>query len=291
MEDNNTHETVRQERVQIEIPTEATLPAYAKEVVKDRVAVIHEDTKIVSLVEYTEAMKERPFRSAGAVKLLSLTQFVNFVKYMGGKPPVFVTDSSAGAVFNFRDENGERGWGDDTAEYRLLRTPEWNAWNRASDSNMGQSEFCDFLEDNMGDVVIPNGADLLALISDFRQLTKVEYGSAYRTQDGQVQLEYKEEKTNTSREMQLPAEFTLQLPVVQGAEDITTYQIKARLKYRVDKDSHKLIFRFTLIRPDIPERNARQDVTERLRELLGEHADVFEGLVEYMPKHKLLQRC
>lgn len=33
MEDNNTHETVRQERVQIEIPTEATLPAYAKEVV------------------------------------------------------------------------------------------------------------------------------------------------------------------------------------------------------------------------------------------------------------------
>lgn len=287
MEDNNTHETVRQERVQIDIPHAAVKPAYAKEVVNGRAAVIHEDTRLVSLEAFTEKMADKPFRSAGRVQLLSLSQFVDYVKYAGGRPPVFVNSSMAEAVFNFRAGDGARGWGDDTAVYCLLRTPEWNIWTRASGDRMGQSEFCDFVEDNMKDIVVPNGSELLELISNFRTLTKVEYGSTYRTQDGQVQLEYKEEKTGVSKEMPLPAEFMLQLPVVQGAEDITTYQIKARLRYRVDKESHKLCFSYKLIRPDIPENNAVQDVASHLREKLAEDADVFEGEVRKKPMETL----
>lgn len=287
MNDTENTETVRQERVKIDVPYAAVKPAYAKEVVEGRAAVIHEDTKIVSLEAYTEKMADKPFRSAGRVRLLSLPQFVDYVKYAGGRPPVFVDNSKAEAVFNFREEGTERGWGDDTATFNLERTPEWNIWTRNSNDRMSQSEFCDFLEDNMQDIVTPNGSDLLGIVSNFRTLTKVEYGSAYRTQDGQVQLEYKEEKTNTSREMQLPAELLLQLPVIRGAEEITTYQIKARLKYRVDKESHKLFFTYTLIRPDIPESNAVHDVASHLREKLEGLADVFEGCVVMKPMETL----
>ena len=253
------------------------------EVLPGRVVAMHKECALRSIAEY----KDAPYRNAGAVRLLTLEQLVAYAKDRlaacgGGAESAlcaFVDGGHAKCVFNYYQQGGELGWGDDVAVYDLKHTPEWDVWTRGDGLVLGQADFCEFIEDNLKDIVQPTGADMLQMVSDFRQRTQVEYGSSYRTSDGQQSLTYQETKTGANKEMALPAEMLLHLPVVLGAESITTYEMKARLYVRVDKDSHRLRFVYKLIRPDIPEQNAVHDVAEALRKALS-GIRVYEGLVQ-----------
>lgn len=260
-------------------PDSAILPAISREIAGGRAVVHHEDTTISSIA----ALADTPYRSAGAVRLATPAEFSRFVGLRAAeKPYIFVGSDGIDAVFNYRTEDGSQGWGDDFATLPTEYSLDWKEWRKKDGYYMSQTEFCDFVEDHQPNIVDPNGADLLNLISNFRQLTHVSYGSAYRTQDGQVQLEYKEEKRGVTETLSLPSQFTLHLPVIDKAEEITTYKVKARLYWRVDKDSAKLKFMYSLIRPDIPERNAREDLSKWSKENMP-YAEVFIGCVSKTP--------
>lgn len=254
------------------------------EVVPGRVVAVHAECELKSIAAHQDA----PYRNAGDVRLLTLDQLVAYTKdrLRLGSPQstedsscVFVNGDFARVVYNYY--NGETlrlGWGDDAATYLLEYTPEWAVWTRRSGTTMQQSEFCEFVEDNLKDIASPSGADMLQMVSEFRQRTQVEYGSSYRTSDGQQSLTYQETKTGANKEMALPSEMILHLPVILGAESLTTYEVKARLYVRVDKESHKLIFAYKLVRQDIPEKNAVRDVADALRKALPT-CRVYEGNV------------
>lgn len=253
------------------------------EVVPGRVVAVHDECELKSIAAHQDA----PYRNTGEVLLLTLDQLVEYTKDRLAADStstertlcVFVNDNRVIATFNYYREGGSLGWGDDKAAYELDRTPEWNVWTKMGGKVMSQAEFCEFAEDNLKDIVQPSGADMLQMVSDFRQRTQVEYGSSYRTSDGQQSLTYQETKTGANKEMALPAEMLLHLPVIRGAESITTYEVKARLYVRVDKESHKLIFAYKLVRPDIPEQNAVHDVAEALRGAMS-GVKVYEGGVK-----------
>lgn len=255
------------------------------EVVPGRLVAVHDECELKSIA----AHQDEPYRNAGAVRLLTLDQLVTYTqdRFRFGSQQatedstcIFVSGDCARVVYNYYQGAGlGLGWGDDSASYFLEFTPEWDVWTRRSGTTMKQSEFCEFIEDNLKDIASPSGADMLQMVSEFRQRTQVEYGSSYRTSDGQQSLTYQETKTGANKEMALPSEMSLHLPVILGAESLTTYEVKARLYVRVDKESHKLIFAYKLMRQDIPEKNAVRDVADALRKALPT-CRVYEGKVQ-----------
>lgn len=246
-------------------------PGLTAEVVPGRAVVGHEDCRVWNIARFADV----PYRHAGGVRLLRLDTFVDYVKKHaagGVSPVVFVNDVEAKAVFN------APGWGDDVAEFDLNKSAEWQVWMRHNCSRMSQEEFCDFLEDQQAVIKVPTGVELLDLVANFRQKQQVEFGRSYRGADGQVCVSYQEKTTGANRDMALPAEFKLHLPVIKGAERMTTYEVRARLKVRIDKEDHTLSLRYELVRPDVPQDNAVRDVADCLRGALAD-AEVYEGKV------------
>ena len=254
-------------------------PGMTKEMVPGRAAVKHEDCHVFDLARYAD----KPYRAAGDVELLMLPTFVDYVQSRNIAGLVFVDKSKAQAVFN------ADGWGDDVAKFQFEYTPEWSGWSRRDRCWMSQEEFCDFLEEQERVIKEPCGVELLDLVANFRQRSSVEFSRSYRGADGQTCVSYQEKNTGASRDLALPSVFVLHLPVVKGAEDMTTYEVKARLKVRIDKEEKSLKLRYELVRPDKPEDNSVRDVADYLREKLP-GCDVYEGAVRRTPYDVLCAR-
>lgn len=244
-------------------------PGMTAEVLPGRAAVAHEECKLVSLWRFADA----PYRKAERVVLDTLEALVDYVQFRGAEGVVVMVGSCcAAAIFNAAT------WGDDCAEFDLEYTREVKDWTRCNEVWMSQEDFCDFLEDQQGVIKEPCGVELLDLVANFRQKSSVEFGRSFRGSDGQVCVSYQEKTTGATRDMALPSEFTLHLPIIRGAEKMTTYEVKARLKVRIDKDTHNLKLKYSLVRLDVPQRNAVADVAGWLRGKL-EGCRVFEGRV------------
>ena len=254
-------------------------PGMTHEVVPGRAAVVHEDCRMKDIARYAD----KPYRQAGLVELLMLPTFVGYVQARNVAAMVFVDKTKALAVFN------PDSWGDDAAHFRCECTPEWNAWRMKDKCWLSQEAFCDFLEDQENVIKEPCGVELLDLVANFRQKSSVEFSRSYRGADGQTCVSYQEKTTGANRDMALPKEFVLHLPVVKGAEPETTYEVRARLKVRVDKETKALRLCYELVRPDVPEDNAIKDVADYLRDKLPNCA-VYEGAVRKTPYDVLCER-
>lgn len=256
-------------KMQGEMSDNLLTPGMTHEVVPQRAVVVHNACSVEDIARFADV----PYRRAGLVQLLRLDTFVAYVQDKmpaDGSMEVLVGQSFARAVFN------AAGWGDDCADFDFEYTTELREWNAKNACWLSQDDFCDFLEEQQAVIKVPTGVELLDLVANFRQKQQVEFGRSYRGADGQVCVTYQEKTTGANRDMALPAEFMLHLPVLKGAERMTTYEVRARLKVRIDKESHNLRLRYELVRLDVAQDNALHDVAEYLREKLA-GVPVYEG--------------
>lgn len=200
-------------------------------------------------VSSLESFKDIPARHRGNTVLRDVRSFNEYVNnrktgstliYGAYTPPVFK------AVFN--DHLGDTpGWRDDTATYACPHSIEWVTWQGRNGRHMSQTEFAQFIEDNLPDIANPPAADMLEISRSLEAKKKVDFASGVRLSNGQNELTYTEEISGTASKgkLQVPEQFTIGIPVLEGG---TRYAVPCRLRYRI-ADGGKLTIWYEMVRP------------------------------------------
>lgn len=189
-----------------------------------------------------------PTRKRGTVTLSDVASFVAFVNdqktgdsriYGQVSPPSFL------AVLNDHGTNAD--WRDYRAAYACPLSTEWKTWSQQSGRQMTQADFAAFIENNLPDIAIPKAADMLEISRSLEAKKKVNFASGIRLSNGQNELTYEEQVSGTANKgkLQVPEEFTLGIPVLEGG---INYAVTARLRYRI-ADGGALTIWYELIRP------------------------------------------
>lgn len=234
------------------------------------------------------AMAERenllptPTRKRGTLQMHDVDSFIATLKRYGSLATMNVyldvdyaaNKVAAVGIFNDHEDGaGAPGWRDFRCTFQPRFGEEWKRWTGKHKQPMEQVAFAHFLEENIGDIVspadsrLPTGADMLAFITTLTETRKVKYGSGINLQNGMVQIEFIEEGDNgTKGKLEIFREFAIGVrPYFNG----DGYQVRAFLRYRIDRNTGAIAFWYELQRPDRTLEDASRAVIEKIRTEAG----------------------
>lgn len=136
------------------------------------------------------------------------------------------------AVMNGHGASGA-GWGDFRVSIFFRFTPQWKKWKAIDGKMLIQAEFAEFIEDNLGDVASPPGAEMLEIAQYLSATRSVDFKSGVRLSDGRIQLtnvESTDAKVGTGQTA-IPETIALGLAPVFG---LPPFRVDARFRYRIE---------------------------------------------------------
>jgi uncharacterized protein YfdQ (DUF2303 family) len=230
--------------------------------------VLPEGHKHIDLTGIIEKVADTPRRKTGTVQLSDLASFNVFVADQGTPESTYVYANpdtrTLTAVLNDHEGNGGGpGWRDLRAVYTAELSREFDTWMKGNKAPMDQESFAIFLEDNIADVCEPSGETLLAIALTLQAKTEVNFSSARRLDNGQVQFAYTEniEARAGAGLVEIPREFTIGVRLFKNGEG---YKVRARFKYRLM--AGKVKFWYELDRPENAIEDAFKAYVDQARE-------------------------
>lgn len=185
-----------------------------------------------------ERLFEEPIRRRNTVTLRTVASFLDYFKAFvvadAHLPAFYLSERATGlkvsVVFNGLT------WADSSATLSLGLSPELNRWLGLQLSGLvRQKDFAQFIEDNLPDIVEPQGAKLLEICRSFRATQTVRFASSVDLSNGDVGLEYitetKAGTTDAKSRLQMPETIVLGIPLFEGEERI---KLRARVRYEIE---------------------------------------------------------
>lgn len=169
------------------------------------------------------------------------------------------------AVWNDQRQANTPGWRDHRAVFTAELTPEFKRWIENDRKLLTQEAFAEFIEDNAAD--LPDSAQLLEVAGTLQAKTDVQFRSARRLDNGQVQLGYTETINTTAGAdgaLTVPKTFGVAVRIFKNGGG---YLMNARLKYRLGQGAVK--FFYELDRPERAVELAFEGYVTELREKSG----------------------
>lgn len=232
---------------------------HAPEVVKDGgvpYAVVPDGLTIENMEYYLPA----PVRKKASVAVFDVDTLAAYLKDQDEKRTrIFASVGrlTIQGVLDYHDDSPR--WGDHEAVLTCSLSDDWRAWTGNNNKSIGQTAFAEFLEDHAHNVVEPESAAVLQMVTNLEANKSVQFKSGMSLQDGSVQLEYVESiSDNTKGKIKIPKELVLGIHPFKFGKP---WQVVARLRYRINEG--KLTFTYILNQPDkVLEEAFRQVVTE-----------------------------
>lgn len=213
------------------------------------------DGRLVSL----EAYEEHPYKKRATLRLYELRSFIDYVKAHLDKAETHIfgeANEKGGhfrAVLDYhpRDSKLARG-GHHVCTLALDVTPEWSRWIAMDKKLLTQQQFAEFIEENLADIVEPDGATILEMSQLLQGKKEVSFKAGRNLRDGSIALQYVEDiklagggVNRKDDEMKLPDGFTLALVPFVGGDGV---QVRARLRFRIGNNG-EVSFAYVLDRP------------------------------------------
>ena len=188
-------------------------------------------------IESLEHTLAQPSRIVASITMRDAASFIGYVKRHAddgssiygqlGMQPKFV------AIID-DNEPTDPQWRQHTVSYSCPLSREWATWTGTNNNKKprSQEEFAQFIEDNLLDIIEPASADILLISRTLEAKKAVNFASAVRLDNGEVQFTYNEEIRGTAGkgQMKVPETFVIAIPVFEGD---ALYKITARLRYRI----------------------------------------------------------
>lgn len=251
-------------------------------------AVVPEGKKIESLKPIIDAFRSLPDRRRGTANVRDVASLVELTnRFKSDASAIFAapdkTSPKVVTVFDYHPAGAkatEADWLTHRASYAPPLSEEWKAWIGKNDTVMNQAEFAAFIENRIGDLIVPNLDDpklktfaelvegVWAKPSDMVQLSRklqVNIASKVRNDQtlssGEVSIVYEEvHQDGAGQPLKIPTLFTIAIPVFYAGE---LYRIAARLRYRV-RDGVISWF-YQLVRPDLVFDDAFNGIVEKVK--------------------------
>lgn len=197
-----------------------------------------------------------PIRKTGTVYVQDAGSFITYIE-KHGLPETEVYADLAGmklvGVINAHAEAMDQveqaaGHGDHRVVLELVHTDAWKAWVGRDKRPQSQEQFAEHLEDRANDVIDPDAATMLEIASSLIATTGVDFKSALRLSDGQVQFRFEETtqaRAGENGELEIPQTFTIAVAPFEGADPV---ELQARFRYRITSGNLSLFY--ALLNPD-----------------------------------------
>lgn len=197
-------------------------------------------------VESLENLLPAPLRIQSTPEFLSTQSLVDYIEKFK-TPATVVFAGAVNSLYMIKAEidyhdNGAPSWCSHTAEYRAKFSPEFQKWLTGDKVWSKQELFANFIEDNILDVAVPTGAELLEIASSLEAKKNVDFKSAVRLADGTNEFLFSD---TLQTKVAVPAKFILG---ISPFENSPKYQVSARLRYRTSEG--RLMFCYILERPE-----------------------------------------
>lgn len=219
---------------------------------KGMYAVVPEGWNLESLEEF----QDTPARVREKLQVHDAQSFIDYINAfdVGATTVVFFDQEKErfAAVLDYHKPSNDPvappapAWCDHVVSFTCRRTVEFQTWMSANRKQMSQVEFARFLEENLPDVVEPEGARLLEIALTLEAKQDASYSSGVRLQSGAIQFTYDEEVRATSQKgsVEIPEQFVLGIAIHENGP---AYRIPVRLRYRLHDG--KLVLWYEIVRP------------------------------------------
>lgn len=231
------------------------------------VAVLPHDAEQWELkVVDIDAQLAHPRRKRGAFVVRDVASFIAYINRHKSDAATVWADNAGGMTAYLNDHEptptigtseanaGAAGWRDHSVKLRREQTPGYAAWVKASGVELTQKQFAEFLEDRIGEITNPDGADLLEVATFFQAHTKIGITSARNLSNGEIQLHYTEEEDKSVGDTQIPTEFSILMrpyrdsspvsePGSAAAPDPDQFITSAKLRYRLHGPAVTFLFK------------------------------------------------
>lgn len=198
-----------------------------------------------------ETYLERPVRRRAKVTIRDAESFITYVRrFSDSDSLVFANlgDRTFTAVLDYHRSAGDAQWGEHRAAMTCLLTEDWKRWMAQDKKPVSQVEFAQFIEDNLPNIALPTGSDLLGMTQNLYAKKDVQFASSVRLDNGEHQLTFNENVTATTGEkgtLSIPQSFTLGIEPFEGAG---LYSVEAKFRYRITDG--RLFMWYHLMRPE-----------------------------------------
>lgn len=210
-------------------------------------------------VKDVESLMLYPVRARGTIELRDADSFITVVKkHASAATELYANLKSMTFAAVFNDHlPAQAGWRDHKATYACPVSVEWGIWKKQDGQAMSQADFAKFIEDNALDInsapdetgspTAPSGAEMIEIARTLEAKKKVNFASAVRLDNGQVDFTFEEQIDSTAAKgrLQVPQEFKIGVAVFEGGEK---YAVACRLRYRIG-DKGSLFLWFDIVRP------------------------------------------
>lgn len=229
--------------------------------------------ELVSLERFLAA----PLRKRGDIVVYDPASFNQVVRDNDGAGNVAIyVDRNVGkpaivAVLNGHGKTGP-GWGDLRVRIAFRPTPQWVKWQGIDGKLLGQTEFAEFVEDNLADIIQPAAAQMLEIVTQFQATRTTAIRRAIRLSNGLMQFEHTDniDAKVGAGHIEVPEEITLSLAPMLGSP---LYQVPARFRYRLTDGALKLGIKLQRIEDLM--RDVIDDVVQKIE--VSTNISVLEG--------------
>jgi uncharacterized protein YfdQ (DUF2303 family) len=231
--------------------------------------VIPEGAKL-SIVEPLEPELTRIRQKAVFDDAVSFSAYVNLFKIETTR--LFAKGGEIKAVIDYHNPNTnphDPSYCAHVATFAPALSDQWAAWCDAEP--MTQVEFAEFVEERRADIIQPEAASLLDIVTRFRASKKTDYDSVVYQPNGDVTVAYSEKTDSAGKPgVPVPTELRLGIPVYFRGRP---YEVPVLMRYRLNDG--KLTFVVKVDRRRLIEDAAFEDVITNVAAETG--IEVYRG--------------